>query len=139
MLQNANELAFNKNYEAKIIKKINISSEEAKGINDMIIILNYSFLKQNNFFVYNFNKKTINTVCKGYNQLKTNILTPNIYELFDSITNEQLKSFRFILNNFITNFETIINDNENTELCGLISKESLSLCSKKITEHLKTL
>ncbi len=126
---------FNKNYESKILKKANIDNDEAKGINDMIIILNFSFLKKNNFFIENFNKKNIVNVLKGYNQLKTNILTPTIFEIFDNITTEQLKALRFIINNFISNYDDIMKNN--IELFGLITKDSLNLCSKKISDMLK--
>ncbi|MCK9417700.1 hypothetical protein M0Q97_13740 [Candidatus Dojkabacteria bacterium] len=126
---------FNKNYESKIVKKISIDNDTAKGINDMIILLNYSFLKQNNFFVENFNKKTIPIVCKGYNQLKTNILTPTVFEIFDNLSLETLKLLRFITNNFITNYENIIQNNN--DLSDLISKDALGLCSKKISEYMK--
>lgn len=117
-------LSFYKDYTEKLKNKL--PEQEATDINNLIVFLNYCFMKRNNFFVNNFNKKTINGVCTAYNLLKTHILKPNDKNIFDNINIDGLKSIRFIILNAVNNY-SIIKDN-NTELCSIISRESLKRC-----------
>ena len=86
---------FNKNYIDKIKQKLN-DNTNPEDINNIIIFLNYCFLKKNNFFVNDFNKRVIKDICQMYNQLKTNILTPTINDIFKSIKLTDLHLFTFV-------------------------------------------
>lgn len=119
---------FKKNYTDKISKKvicdtsINEKSEIPNDINNLIIFLNYCFLKRNNFFIPNFNSYKVKNVCTMYNQLKTNILTKTIIDIFENIDFSNIKILRFIVSTTINNY-AIISDN-NAELCSIISRDS---------------
>lgn len=126
-----------KNYTKKIIQKKDIESElEADSFNNFIILLNYCFHMKNNFFVENFNKVKLGNISKSYNQLKTNILTYEIFDILNNINISDLKLFQFVIKNFITTYMDISKNNENIELCSLISRDSLELCLKKINQRI---
>ena len=126
------EKEFNKDYTEKIKNKIDLLPElpnkkqTIKAINSMIILLNYCFLKKNNFFIDNFNNHVIKTIWKVYNTLKTNIIIDNKKDLFEGINSQELKSIRFIISN-VTNKYDYIKEN-NSELCSLVSVNSLKRC-----------
>lgn len=109
-------------YDSSITNK----DEVAKDFNSLINFMNFCFLNKNNFFVENFNKRVIKTVCLTYNKIKTNILTNNVFDLFDKIELDGMKSIRFIIINAINNYQTIKENNE--EICSIISKDSLKRC-----------
>ncbi|MDE6289278.1 MAG: hypothetical protein K2L64_00770, partial [Ureaplasma sp.] len=90
--------------------------------------LNYSFLMRNDFFIDNFNKKVLRIIYPAYNKIKTNIITASCNYLFESLSNQQLKSIRFIVLNAINHYEKIP--------CQIISKNSLFHCLTVINEAL---
>lgn len=126
------EKDFKKDYSLKIASKFSFLPEitdkkqASEDINSMIILLNYCFLKKNNFFIENFNKNVIKTVWKVYNTLKTNILTINKLDLFEGINSQELKSVRFIISNTVNNYKKIMLNNN--ELCSIVSIDSLKRC-----------
>jgi hypothetical protein len=93
------------------------------NVNEFIAFLNFCFQAKNDFFVENFNKRIIKNVYLAYNQIKTNILSPEIDYIFESISHDQIKLLRFIVLNFINNFDKITKNNP--EICIYVSKESL--------------
>lgn len=109
-------------YDSSITNK----DEVSKDFNSLINFMNFCFLNKNNFFVENFNKRVIKTVCLTYNKIKTNILTNNVFDLFDKVELDGMKSIRFIIINAINNYQTIKENNE--EICSIISKDSLKRC-----------
>jgi len=121
---------FYRNYSEKIAVKLNDDSVKPEDINNIIILFNYCFLKKNDFFVENFNKRVIKTICSSYNQFKTNIFTSEITDLFYGLNADDIKSMRFVIINFINNYETIKLNNE--ELCSIISKDSVKHCLMKL-------
>ncbi len=117
----------------KLPKNSNLISSD---INELIALFNYCFQQKNNFFILNFNKKVIKNIYTLYNQLKTNILTPEIDDIFGHIEIDNIKLLRFILINFVNNFE-IINTPNNQELCDCISKDSMKRCLHYLNNILK--
>ena len=123
---------YKKDYTQQIIDKLNnLDTVKDKNVfasdmNNFINMMNYSFLMKNDFFIDNFNKKVIRIIYPAYNKIKTNIITNNCSYLFESLTNQQLKSIRFIIVNAINNYEKIP--------CHLISKSSLFHCLTVINE-----
>lgn len=111
-----------KDYSIKLKNKLpdNINSSD---INEFISLLNYCFLMRNNFFVPNFNKKSINFIYLSYNKIKTNILTQNINNIFEDISSDNIKLLRFILINFVNNYQEIFDNNQ--EICKHVRKESM--------------
>ena len=125
-------------YTEKIKNKIPQSSNlYYNDINELIAILNYCFQKKNDFFIINFNKKVIKDIYICYNQIKTNILTPEIKDIFGLIEHGNLKVLRFVLINFVNNYQTIMDNPDNSEICGLISKESMKRCLQFLNNILK--
>lgn len=118
-------------YDSSITNK----DEVAKDFNSLINFMNYCFLNKNNFFVENFNKRVIKTVCLTYNKIKTNILTNNVFDLFDKIELDGMKSIRFIIINAINNYQTI--KENNNEICSIITKDSLKRCLVLINTCIK--
>lgn len=126
-----------KDYSEKIAKKLSTDVViKPSDINELIILLNYCFQQKNDFFIPNFNKKVIKHIYLLYNKLKTNILTNEIEDLFSGISKENIKLLRFIIINFVNNFETI-NNESNENLCVYVSKESMRRCIKYLSELLK--
>lgn len=123
-------------YEEKIKNKFHILKDKdfPQNLNNLIIMLNYSFKEKNNFFVSNFNEKNIFLVTGFYNQLKTNILNKDLIidnkQIFDNIEFTKIKSIKFIVVNFIKNFESI--QENHTELCSKIDKESFQKILKTL-------
>jgi hypothetical protein len=117
-----------KDYSEKIKDKLPKDFDiQPNDINNLITILNFCFQRKNNFFIKNFNKRVIRNIYVSYNQIKTNILTPSINNLFEQIEIDNIKLLRFIIINFINNYE--INDiDENKDLYSYISKESIKRC-----------
>lgn len=126
------ETKFNKDYSEKIKTKLIYDStikdkeQTAKDFNNLIVLLNYCFLNRNNFFIDNFNKKVIKQVNLTYNKIKTNVLTNEVYDLFDKIEYNDIKLIRFIIINSINNYSKIKPNNE--ELCEIVSRDSLKRC-----------
>lgn len=117
-----------KDYSKKIKTKILNTPEIIESdINEFVALLNYCFQKKNNFFIENFNKRVIKNVYLSYNQIKTNILTPSINDVFDSVSIDNIKLLRFIVVNFINNFD-IINSKDNEDLCEYVTKDSMKRC-----------
>lgn len=108
-------------YLEKINSKTQLTGVNSTDINELIVFLNFCFNKKNNFFIENFNVKSIKSVYLFYNQLKTNILTPDIKDIFNEISSDKFKLIKFIVIRNINNYQII----EETELCSHISKESL--------------
>jgi len=127
-----------KDYSEKIKNKIPENSElKCNDINEFITLLNFCFQKKNNFFIINFNKRVIRNIYVSYNQIKTNILTPTIFEIFYNIEYDNIKLLRFIVINFVNNFEIINNNVENKELCDYVSKDSIKHCLHYLNDILK--
>ncbi len=121
-------------YTSQILNKLEFLSEKdkqefSKDMDNFISMINYCFLNKNNFFIDNFNQKVIRIIYPAYNKLKTNILNNSCTYLFDTLTEQQLKSLRFIIVNAINNYEKIP--------CDLISKTSLFHCLTAINQGLK--
>lgn len=127
-----------KDYCEKINGKLDNYSEDdisSIDINNLIVLLNFCFYTKNNFFIENFNKKSIRNVYLGYNQLKTNILTPSITDILNGLNEDNIKILRFITINFVNNYEKIMNDIIN-ESCLEISKDSIKRCLHFFTKVL---
>lgn len=130
MEENNNQIF--KDYTLKIKNKLQLENNDviSEDINNLIIFLNWCFQKKNNFFIKDFNKKNIFAVCVSYNQLKTNVLSKesfnSIPEIFSKIDNNNLKTIKFILHNYITNYNEI--QLVNTDLCEKIQKNSTINC-----------
>jgi len=112
-------------YTGKIKNKLPKDSNlSCSDINEFIALFNYCFQQKNNFFIPNFNKKVIKNIYVCYNRIKTNILTPEVTDIFGELEIDNLKLLRFILINFVNNFDKI-NIEDNKELCDNISKDSI--------------
>ena len=125
-----------KDYSKKIKNKLLNNPELIENdVNEFVALLNYCFQKKNNFFIDNFNKRVIKNIYLSYNQIKTNILTPSIENIFDNIKNDDIKLMRFILVNYVNNFEIIQTNND--EICQMVNKESMKRCIQTFTNMLK--
>lgn len=112
-----------KDYTEKIKNKLPVGLL-SEDINNIIIWFNFCFSAKNNFFVENFNKRSIKNIYVFYNQLKTNILNSDINDLlFNTDSNNKL--IRFILINFVNNYDNISTIENNVEICGIVSEESV--------------
>lgn len=109
-----------KDYTLKLQNK-NLSELDTDGINSLVSLLNFSFKTQNNFFIEKFNKKMIKQVNLVYNQLKTNILSQEIDNILYNIHEDDIKLLRYIVINFVNNFEII--EKTESELCLKINRE----------------
>lgn len=121
-----------KDYCAKIKPKIlpyfdSTNSMDESNFNDFLNLMNWCFIKKNNFFIKDFNKKTIKDICLVYNQMKTNVLSKN-GDLFENINIQQLKMLKFILHQYITGYDSMIVDPNTEELCLKIQKQSMKKC-----------
>ena len=120
-----------KDYTEKINPKIHDTSNMSSDcVNQFIILMNYCFKEKNNFFIPAFNKREIRNVYVSYNQIKTNILTPEIEYIFDNLEQTNIKLLKFILSNFINNY-VVLNDDTTTNnkiLCEFVSKQSMKNC-----------
>lgn len=126
-----------KDYSVKIKGKLPDNGLiKDSDINEFVALLNFCFQKRNNFFIKNFNKRVIKNVYISYNQLKTNILTPGIEEIFGSISVDNIKLMRFIAVNFVNNYEEITttdDTSDNDELCLYVSKDGIKRCLQHFT------
>lgn len=112
-------------YTAKIENKLSMYSFEPKVINDIMIILNYCFVRRNNFFISDFNKNIIKRLTGVYNKIRSNILKDNIYDIFLDISADDLKPLHFVIKNMVNNYTTISDNQENNELCSIIRLSDL--------------
>lgn len=123
-----------KDYVLKIKSKSFFQDSDiiAEDVNNLIILLNWCFHKKNNFFISDFNKKNIYPICISYNQLKTNILSKELFDnvgcVFQKINGQNLKTLKFVLHQFINNYDEIGTDTSNTELCQKVTKQSIKNC-----------
>lgn len=125
-----------KDYTNRLHEKFNV--EKASDINNMIAFFNWCFYHKNNFFVDKFNIKFIPNVCETYNKLKTNILTKNNNsDIFENISVSELRRLKFILYNYIQNFEELSKKSENKLLCNIVLIESIKNCIYYITEKIE--
>jgi hypothetical protein len=131
-MENLTEKVIYKDYSKKLKNKLGSSEIKETDINEFVALLNYCFQKKNNFFIENFNKRVIKNVYLSYNQIKTNILTPTINDVFENINHDNLKLLRFIVANFINNFE-LISSQDNDDLCAYVSKDSMKRCLQYFT------
>ena len=114
-----------KNYVEKIQNKIVLNGVDSDDINNLIILLNWCFNKKNGFFVPNFNKKMLFSILKTYNQLKTNILHSDSDNLFYEISNENLKTLKFIIYQYTLQYDNLCQDNDLNKLCTIVNKQSM--------------
>lgn len=112
-------------YTAKIENKLSMYSFEPKVINDIMIILNYCFVRRNNFFISDFNKNIIKRLTGVYNKIRSNILKDNIYDIFLDISADDLKPLHFVIKNMVNNYTAISDNQENNELCSIIHLSDL--------------
>lgn len=129
-----------KDYTNKIIMKIDdIDSRnhmKSKDFNGMIILLNWCFATRNDFFVNNLNKKFIKVVAQTYNQLKSNIIDIGENDVFNHITQNNLKTLKFILYQYINAYDSLVDDYHKC-LIEVVSKQSIKNCIKQINEYMK--
>jgi hypothetical protein len=121
-------------YSEKLKNKKLPQNLESADINQLITLLNYCFLTKNNFFIDDFNKRVIKNVYLSYNQIKTNILTPTIKEVFNSIEKDNIKLLRFIAINFVNNYDNLKNNDE--ELFKYVEKENIKNIIKVLSSIL---
>lgn len=120
-----------KDYSEKIKIKLQSSAtdEDIKSVSDLVIFLNWSFNKKNNFFVHDFHKKKIFDIYLLYNSLKSIIFDPkeveNVKALFSDIEKTKIKTLNFIIKQYIANFDKIKVVEENEILCDFVSKDSM--------------
>lgn len=145
--QNSNEEILEKifkDYTEKIDNKIlycdpnEINAATSQDYNNLVIFLNWCFAKRNNFFIVDFNLSKLKNIYSAYNKLKCNILINEKCYIFRNINIHQLKSLKFILNNYVKNFRTI-NKGNNVPLCMTVSKISIINCIKEINVQLNLL
>lgn len=99
-------------------------------INNFIALLNYCFLTKNEFFIPTFNHKMIPQVYRMYNRMKTNIIQKDINDLFQLLSEKDLKMLRFLTNNYVTNFNRL--QSEQNIITNYVSKESMGRMLKTI-------
>lgn len=131
-----------KDYTNRLHEKFNI--DKASDINNMIAFFNWCFFHKNNFFIDKFNIKFIPNVCDSYNKLKTNILSKNNNsDIFENIQISELRRLKFILYNYVQNYNKIFENSENKLLCNMVLQDSIRNCiiyiSEKIEEKNKTI
>jgi len=125
-----------KDYTEKILPKINkylltknAVNISANDINNLVVLLNWCFLLKNNFFIKDFNKRLVFAICDAYNQLKTNILSPDDNMcILDNIDIEKLKTMKFILHQYVSIIDTLQEDTYYTDLCKTVTKASIKKC-----------
>ena len=125
------------NYEKKIKPKLANSVLTPEDFNSLIVLLNWCFITKNDFFIDNFNRKFVRPICTTYNQIKTNILTKDETDIFHNISEANLKQLKYILYQYVNNFDAISANETNTELCLKVSKQSIKNCVHFILEYLK--
>lgn len=96
-----------KDYSEKIHKKIDSDKISVHDINNLVVLLNWSFKLKNDFFIPQFNSNLITSIKRFYNQLKTNILFNDCYDIFENITKDQLKTIRFMINQYTLNYNLL--------------------------------
>ena len=113
-----------RDYTQKTQYMVDLNTKQS-DINEMINLLNYSFMVQNNFFCEEFNVKLIKNVYNVYNRMKTNILNKDCLNLFDGIDKKDLKVLKFICTNFVNNFTKISKNPDNDKILIYVSLEGL--------------
>lgn len=125
-----------KDYTNRLHEKFEV--DKASDINNMIAFFNWCFFHKNNFFVEKFNIKFIPNVCEAYNKLKTNILSKNNNsDIFDNIPVAELRRMKFIMYNYIQNFDNISEKSENKLLCNIVLQDSVRNCINYVTEKIE--
>lgn len=104
---------------------------QACDINALIMLFNYCFYSQNNFFNPTLTNYSITMLYKMYNKMKTNILDNTQYDLFFAIEPKSLKCLKYILSNILTNKDIIMEENQ--ILFENITIDSLQKMHKFIT------
>lgn len=116
-----------KDYTNKLREKFD--NDKSSSINNMVILLNWSFFFKNNFFVEKFNNKYVHNVCESYNMLKTNILgKSDNNDIFDNINESELRRLKFILFNYVQSYNKISTDPKNKMLVSVVNVESIRDC-----------
>lgn len=134
-----------KDYTLKIQNKSLFSDKNidtklvSVDINNLVVYLNFCFNKKNNFFVPAFNVKNIYPVYLCYNQIKSNILSKELFstetDFFSGIDKMNIKTLKFILYYYINNFTEISNNKDNEEICLKIEKDSIRNCINYLTKY----
>lgn len=126
-----------KDYTEKIRGKLNIipnTSLKPEEFNSLIMLLNYCFMKQNNFFIESFNKRNIKVICNTYNQIKTNVLNREERDILNVCDCTSLKMIKFILIQFLSKYDKIkLTDDI---LCQKVSKASIKACHQYLTSYI---
>lgn len=120
-----NRKSFIVDYTSKIENKLSMYTFEPKVINDIMIILNYCFVKRNNFFITDFNKNIIKRLTAVYNKIRSNILKDNVYDILTDISDDDLKPLHFVIKTMVNGYDNISNNSENNELCSIIHLNDL--------------
>lgn len=120
-----NQKSFIVDYTSKIENKLSMYTFEPKVINDIMIILNYCFVKRNNFFITDFNKNIIKRLTAVYNKIRSNILKDNVYDILTDISDNDLKPLHFVIKTMVNSYDNISNNSENNELCSIIHLNDL--------------
>jgi hypothetical protein len=134
-----------KDYTEKINNKskdgVVFNVAEVNSINNLITFLNWSFNKKNNFFIQDFNKKKVFDICSLYNELKSEILQPkeinSIFDLFYLIDETKIKTLKFIIKQYVINFENIKMVETNIDLFEQVTKESMITLLQIINNKIK--
>lgn len=129
-----------KDYTNKIIMKIDDIDDKnymkSHDFNSMIVLLNWCFTTRNDFFVNNLNKKFIKVIAQTYNQLKSNIIDIGEGDVFNHITQNNLKTLKFILYQYINAYDSLV-DEYHECLINAVSKQSIKNCIKQINDYMK--
>lgn len=140
-----------KDYKNKILNKIygnkenQETIEKVSNVNDLIVFFNYCFHKRNNFFIEDFNRKSIYKICESYNKLKSNVLSTEpvseVWEIFSGIEKDNIKTLKFIIYRFLGNYENISKstDRDDVEFVSIINKKSIESCLKHLEKYSEAL
>lgn len=74
-------------------------------INEFLSFINYCFLVKNNFFVDNFDFKSLKYIYIAYNSIKSNILDKDCIDLFKGLDITTMKTLNFIVRNLIFHYD----------------------------------
>lgn len=126
-----------KNYKFLFENKVNeVDCVSADDLNKMIILLNWCFFMHNNFFIQNFNGKTLKNVQSLYAQLKNNIFDTNNRDIFYNLHINELKLLKYIFIQYISMFDQLTDD-VNTILTEQVDMESIKHCIVKINNYIR--
>lgn len=124
-----------KNYQIILAQKKMYHCASDEVYQSIFDIFNWCFYMKNNFFIENFNSKTLRAIRIIYNRLKNNLFNNATEDIFYGLTEKQIKLVKYILIQYLINYK-YMTDDVNSILAERLPLNNAKMAIAALTDYI---